>query len=61
MVTLLTGPGVHISLLRWALQEAGYLDRMVSYFPDWEVWDRHAQQVDTFRPYRWLTWVMWAV
>jgi glycosyltransferase involved in cell wall biosynthesis len=61
MVTLLTGPGTHISLLRWALQESGYLDRMVSYFPDWEVWDAHAQRVDTFRPYRWLTWAMWAV
>jgi len=61
MVTLLTGPGAHISLLRWALQESGYLDRMVSYFPDWEVWDAHAQRVDTFRPYRWLTWAMWAL
>ena len=39
----------------------GYLDRVISYYPNWIVWDAHGQRVDTFAPYRWLIHIMWAL
>ncbi len=60
MITLLTGPGTHSHLLTEALRKEGYLDKVVSYFPDWEVRNAQGQRIDWVRSYRWLTWALWA-
>ncbi len=61
MVTLLTGPGSHAPLLSEVLRREGYLAQMVSYFPNWEVYDAQGRRIDAVRAYRWLTWALWAV
>jgi len=60
MITLLTGPGTHSHLLTEALRKEGYLDKVVSYFPEWEVRNAQGQRIDWVRSYRWLTRALWA-
>lgn len=60
MITLLTGPGTHSHFLTEALREEGYLDKVVSYFPEWEVRNAQGQRIDWVRSYRWLTRALWA-
>ncbi len=60
MVTLLTGPGTHAHLLTEALQAERHLDKVVWYYPDWEVHDAQRQRIDWVRSYRWLTRALWA-
>ncbi len=61
MVTLLTGPGSYAHLLNEVLRNEGHLSQIVSYFPNWEVYDAQGQRIDAVRAYRWLTWALWAV
>jgi len=60
MITLLTGPGPYAPLLTEALRKEGYLDKVISYFPEWEVHDAQGQRIDWVRSYRWLTRALWA-
>ncbi len=59
-VTLLTGPGQHAHLLAELLRGAGYLDKVVDYFPDWVVYSGTGEVTDKAPWYRLATRGLWA-
>ncbi len=60
-VVLHTGPGHHAPLLAKLLREIGYARKVISYYPDWQVWDEHDQVIARSRFYKPTVHLMWAL